>query len=224
MSDALLALESVEKSYPAPGGALRVLHGVSLSVGAGQSLAVVGPSGSGKSTLLGLMAGLERPSAGRLRWRGRDLSPLSEDGLASWRRESVGFVFQSHRLVSVLSALENVLLPLELAGVAPGEARERAAAVLSALGLAARLDHRPSQLSGGEQQRVAIARAYVHAPPLILADEPTGALDADTASAVLDSLLRLNAEKGSALVLVTHNSEAAGRLSRRVTLSGGRVA
>ncbi|MBI5596046.1 MAG: ABC transporter ATP-binding protein [Elusimicrobia bacterium] len=220
----LLELRGVAKDYPAPGGSLRVLHEASLTVAPGESMAVTGPSGSGKSTLLGLMAGLERPSAGTLLWRGRDMTALSEDELAAWRRVSVGFIFQNHRLVGALSALENVMLPLEICGVPGPQARERALGALAALGLAERAEHRPHQLSGGEQQRVAIARAYVHAPALILADEPTGALDGDTAAAVLSSFLALNAEKGAALVLVTHNPEVAARLGRTVRLARGRLA
>lgn len=222
--EALLSLEAVSKDYSSPAGPLRVLHGVSFSVAAGETVAVTGPSGSGKSTLLGLMAGLERPDAGKVLHRGRWLGGLSEDELAAWRRTKVGFVFQSHRLIAPLSALENAMLPLELSGASEQEARAKAMDALGALGLSARADHRPHQLSGGEQQRVAIARAYVHSPELILADEPTGALDGDTAAAVLDSLLALNAGRGTALVLVTHNPEAAARLSRRVSLAKGRVA
>jgi putative ABC transport system ATP-binding protein len=222
--EALMSLDGVSKDYSSPAGPLRVLHGVSLSVAPGESVAVTGPSGSGKSTLLGLMAGLERPDAGHVRHRGRDLGALSEDELAAWRRTRVGFVFQSHRLVAPLSALENVMLPLELSGASPADASAKAREALGALGLSARAEHRPHQLSGGEQQRVAIARAYVHGPELILADEPTGALDGDTAAAVLDALLSLNAERGTALVLVTHNPEAAARLSRRIALANGRVA
>ncbi|TPW18674.1 MAG: putative ABC transport system ATP-binding protein, partial [Elusimicrobia bacterium] len=165
MSDAaLLSLEAVSKDYSSPAGPLRVLHGVSFSVAAGETVAVTGPSGSGKSTLLGLMAGLEQPDAGKILHRGRWLGGLSEDGLAAWRRTKVGFVFQSHRLIAPLSALENVMLPLELSGASVEEAGRRALEALAALGLSARADHRPHQLSGGEQQRVAIARAYVHAP------------------------------------------------------------
>lgn len=224
MTAPLLSLENATKDYPAPDGTLRVLHGVNLSVAAGETVAVMGPSGSGKSTLLGLMAGLERLSAGRLLWHGADISGLSEDALARWRRSSVGFVFQNHRLVATLSALENVLLPLEFNGVPPEEARSRAMEALAALGMAERAGHVPSRLSGGEQQRVAIARAYVHAPALILADEPTGALDGETAAFVLDAFLSLNAAKGSALVLVTHNPGLANRLSRCLQLNCGRTA
>ena len=224
MSDApLLELEGVSKDFQAPGGLLRVLHGASVRIAAAETVAVTGPSGSGKSTLLGLMAGLERPSAGRLLWKGTDLTGRSEDELAAWRRDSVGFVFQSHRLVATLSAVENVRLPLEIAGAAESEASRRAMEALDALGLAGRADHLPQQLSGGEQQRVAIARAYVHSPALILADEPTGALDGDTAASVLSAFLKLNAGKGSALVLVTHNPEVAARLGRSVRLERGRI-
>ena len=224
MTAPLMSLEAVSKDFAAPGGTLRVLHEVTLGVTAGESVAVMGPSGSGKSTLLGLMAGLERPSAGRLLFRGRELQGLSEDSLARWRRVSVGFVFQGHRLVADLTALENVLLPLELAGVPAPEARDRADEALAALGLADRAGHFPRQLSGGEQQRAAIARAYVHRPELILADEPTGSLDQETADAVLDSFLGLNAARGTALVLVTHDPDVAARLGRRVSLARGRLA
>ncbi|MDE2292606.1 MAG: ABC transporter ATP-binding protein [Elusimicrobia bacterium] len=221
---ALLRLEEAVKDYDAPGGRLRVLHGVTLEVAPGETVAVTGPSGSGKSTLLGLLAGLERPSGGRLSFKGRDLTGLSEDELAAWRRRSVGFVFQSHRLVPALTALENVLLPLELSGVPDAEALRRARETLEKLGLGERLGHFPHQLSGGEQQRAALARAYVHSPELILADEPTGSLDPANADAVLAALLSLNADRGAALVLVTHDAAVAGRLSRRVALARGRLA
>lgn len=220
----LISLERATKSFAWDGGRVPVLHEVGFSVAEGETVAVTGPSGSGKSTLLGLLAGLERPDSGRLLYKGRELTALSEEDLAAWRRTCVGFVFQSHRLVSSLTALENAMLPLELAGRGGAEARSRAFEALESLGLASRANHLPSRLSGGEQQRAAIARAFVHRPELVLADEPTGALDAESAAGVLESLLRLNAERGTALVVVTHNPDVAARLSRRAVLSKGRLA
>lgn len=200
---------------------LRVLRGIDLAVEAGEFLAIVGPSGSGKSTLLGLLAGLDRPTAGRIRFEGRELGELDEDELALWRRSQVGFVFQSFQLLGNLTARENVLLPLELAGVEDPAAR--ATEVLSEVGLADRAGHYPSQLSGGEQQRVALARAFGPRPAILFADEPTGNLDRATGQAALELLLRLRDEYGTTLVLITHDEELAARADRRVRLVGGEL-
>ncbi|MBI4424615.1 MAG: ABC transporter ATP-binding protein [Elusimicrobia bacterium] len=217
-AEPLLRLEEVSKEFRSGGRLLRVLHEVDLSVQAGETLAVTGPSGSGKSTLLAVMAGLDRPSSGRVTFEGAVISDYDEERLAAWRRRHLGFVFQSFRLIASLTALENVALPLELAGSAPEEAARRASELLAALGVDGRGRHLPHQLSGGEQQRVAIARAYIHGPSLILADEPTGSLDRDTAARVLDALFEANARHRTALVVVTHDPAVAARASRSVSL------
>lgn len=224
MSAPILELTGVAKTFAAGAESLRVLDGVDLSIRAGETIAVTGPSGSGKSTLLGIMAGLERPSSGTVRRDGEDATAWDEDRLAGWRRRRLGFVFQSFRLVPTLSALENAAMPLELLGIRPGDAEERAAQLLKALGLDDRLHHRPATLSGGEQQRVALARAYAHGPALILADEPTGSLDRATAEKVLAALLELNARSATALAVVTHDPSVAAALGRAVRLDKGRLA
>jgi putative ABC transport system ATP-binding protein len=218
MSVPLLELSGVSKEFPSGAETLRVLSRLSLAVAPGETVAITGPSGSGKSTLLAILAGLERPTSGEIRRDGEDAATWDEERLALWRRRRVGFVFQSFRLMPTLTALENASFPLELLGETPRAATERAAELLTGLGLGGRLDHRPSQLSGGEQQRVAIARAYAHRPALILADEPTGSLDRATAARVLDSLLAVNAQSGAALVVVTHDPLVAERLGRSLTL------
>jgi putative ABC transport system ATP-binding protein len=189
-------------------------------VAAGEAVAVLGASGSGKSTLLGLLAGLDSPSHGEVRLLGRSLTGLDEDGRAALRAGQVGFVFQNFQLLSTLTALENVLLPLELAGE-PAQARARAASALERVGLSLRADHYPRQLSGGEQQRVAIARAFAPGPRVLFADEPTGNLDPVTGGQIIDLLLALRADTGAALVLVTHDRELAERCDRRLVLRGG---
>jgi len=200
---------------------LLILHDVNFAVAAGESLAIVGASGSGKSTLLGLLAGLDLPSSGSVRLNGIDLFALDEDGRARLRGELAGFVFQSFQLLPALNALENVMLPLELAGVK--EARERALLSLRQVGLEARAQHRPQQLSGGEQQRVALARAFVTRPKILFADEPTGNLDAATGAQVIDLMLELNRAQGTTLILVTHDSELARRCARQLRLEAGSV-
>jgi putative ABC transport system ATP-binding protein len=200
---------------------LAILRDVDLGILAGEFVAICGPSGSGKSTLLGLMAGLDRPTSGSVRFEGLPLETRSEDELALWRRAKVGFVFQSFQLLGNLTARENVLLPLELARVP--DAGARAAALLADVGLAERGHHYPAQLSGGEQQRVALARAFGHRPAVLFADEPTGNLDQETGAQALELLLRLRAESGTTLVLVTHDPQVAGRAPRRVELVGGRI-
>ncbi len=203
------------------GRPLTVLDGVTLEVPAGQVVAVTGPSGSGKSTLLGLIAGLDRPTAGSIALDGVDITGLGEDDLARLRRDRIGFVFQAYHLITTLTALENVAVPLELAGRA--DALVRARACLDAVGLGERAHHHPVQLSGGEQQRVALARAVAPRPRLLLADEPTGNLDSATGASVVDLLLALNREQGSTLLLVTHDPALAGRAERVVALRDGRL-
>ncbi len=187
----------------------------------GEAVGIVGASGSGKSTLLGLLAGLDTPSAGRVELDGRELFSLDEDGRAALRARLLGFVFQSFQLLPALNALENVMLPLELAG--DSAAADRAAAILDRVGLGERLHHFPKTLSGGEQQRVALARAFVIEPKLLLADEPTGNLDAATGAAIVDLIFELNAERGTTLVLVTHDEMLAHRCSRLIRLARGRI-
>ncbi|MFA5515969.1 MAG: ATP-binding cassette domain-containing protein [Desulfuromonadales bacterium] len=203
------------------GGEVHILRGVDLAVGRGETVSLVGPSGAGKTSLLMVAAGLERPTSGAVRVAGADLGRLDEDGLARFRREQVGIVFQNFHLIATMSALENAALPLEFAGCA--DARERAAAALDAVGLAGRSRHYPSQLSGGELQRVALARAFVPRPALLLADEPTGNLDRETGRRVMDLLFELQAAHGTTLVLVTHDAELAGRCSRQLHLADGRI-
>ena len=203
------------------GRPVTILDGVSLDVAAGEVVAITGPSGSGKSTLLGLIAGLDTPSAGSIAVDGVEVTGLSEAALARFRRRTMGFVFQSYHLIPTLTAVENVAVPFELAGVAAPLAAARSR--LGEVGLAARADHYPLQLSGGEQQRVAIARAIALAPPLLLADEPTGNLDSATGAQIVDLLLGLNRERRSTLLLVTHDPALAGRAGRAIALRDGRV-
>ena len=217
----ILRAEGVTRQVNLGGKTLTILADVSFSVAAGRSLAIVGESGSGKSTLLGLLAGLDRPTRGEVTVAGVRLSTLTEDGLARLRARQVGFVFQSFQLLSSLTALDNVALPLELTGQ-PG-AQQKAAAILGRVGLGERLQHLPSQLSGGEQQRVAVARAFVGRPKLLFADEPTGNLDTATGAQVIDLLFELNAEAGTTLLLVTHDERLAQRCSAKLRLSGGLV-
>ncbi|MEQ5837080.1 ATP-binding cassette domain-containing protein [Marinobacter sp. NFXS9] len=200
---------------------LRILHDVNLSIGAGESVAIVGRSGSGKTTLLGLLAGLDTPTQGRIELDGQPISQMSEDERASLRARRVGFVFQSFQLLPALTALENVMLPLELAGQtdAAGQATE----LLRRVGLGERLQHTPRQLSGGEQQRVAIARAFAAHPKILFADEPTGNLDNNTGQAVSDLLMALNREQGTTLVMVTHDEHLAARCGRQLSIEAGEV-
>ena len=200
---------------------LTILADVSLNIAAGEAVAIVGASGSGKTTLLGLLAGLDLPSAGRVQIDGTDLSALDEDGRATLRRRLVGFVFQSFQLLPALTALENVMLPMELAGAR--DARDAARALLTRVGLAQRLDHYPRQLSGGEQQRVSIARAFAGPPRLLFADEPTGNLDAATGEEIVDLMFDLNREHHTTLLLVTHDEKLAARCRRRLRLDAGKL-
>ncbi len=201
--------------------ALTILSGVSFEVGSGEAVAIVGVSGSGKSTLLGLLAGLDTPSSGAVRIDGHDLNALDEDGRAALRGRMIGFVFQSFQLLPAMTALENVMLPLELAGADGAE--DAAQAMLARVGLADRAHHYPKQLSGGEQQRVAIARAFVKRPRLLFADEPTGNLDSETGAQVIDLLFELNRESGATLLLVTHDEALTRRCNRVLRLSAGRL-
>jgi putative ABC transport system ATP-binding protein len=217
----VLAAERLGKQVSSPEGTLAILADVTLDVQRGESVAVVGASGAGKSTLLALLAGLDEPTSGRVWLAGRELTALDEDGRAALRARHVGFVFQSFHLVPALTALENVMLPLELAGRA--DARRTALDVLDRVGLAPRVGHYPRQLSGGEQQRVAIARAFVAGPDVLFADEPTGNLDSGTGARTMDLLFGLNAGAGTTLVLVTHDRSIAARCGRIVRLDAGRM-
>lgn len=218
---AVIEARALSKRVADAAGELTILDGVDLCVRAGETLAIVGASGSGKSTLLGLLAGLDTPTAGSISLDGSDLSCMDEDGRAAFRQRHLGFVFQSFQLLPHFNALENVMLPLELRG--DRNARDRAARMLERVGLSARLRHYPKYLSGGEQQRVALARAFVTEPPLLLADEPTGSLDAASGEAVIDLMFELNRERGSTLVLVTHDRGVAARCGRTVSMNAGRL-
>ncbi len=213
--------EGLVRRIAAPEGEIRLLEGVDLSIAPGEAVAVLGPSGSGKSTLLALLAGLDLPDAGRVWLEGTELTALDEEGRAAARAGRVGFVFQQFHLLPHLTALENVMLPLELAG--RRDARRRARELLEAVGLGARLRHLPRQLSGGEQQRVALARAFAISPRILFADEPTGSLDRATGERVAGQLQRLREEAGTAMVLVTHDEGLAARCDRRLLLEGGRL-
>lgn len=217
----ILQVRDLRKVHRTSQHELTVLRDVSLALAPGDSLAIVGPSGSGKTTLLGLCAGLDDATAGSVELDGEALESLSQDDRAALRNRLVGFVFQSFQLIPTLTALENVLVPLELSGENGG--REDAAALLGEVGLGDRLDHYPTQLSGGEQQRVALARAFIHQPKILFADEPTGNLDHETAGPIVEMLLRLNREAGTALVLVTHDATLAAQTRRVIRMRGGTI-
>ena len=219
--DVILVAEGLGKRVNTDEGSLDILHDVSFSVKAGEAVAIVGASGSGKSTLLGLLAGLDLPTAGRVKIDQQDLTHMNEDRRALFRGKHLGFVFQSFQLLPALNALENVMLPLELAGAAG--ARSRASNLLQRVGLGARLEHYPRTLSGGEQQRVAIARAFVSEPKLLFADEPTGNLDTATGASIIELLFSLNRERGTTLVLVTHDAALGIRCNRWLEISAGRL-
>ena len=219
--DPLILLDNVHLKLASQAGEVNILRGVDLTIRSGETVGVVGPSGSGKSTMMMVMAGLERASAGRIMVAGRDLGGLDEDALAVFRRDRIGIVFQAFHLIPTMTALENVAVPLELAGRA--DAFARAGALLAQVGLGHRLHHYPAQLSGGEQQRVALARAFAPAPRLLLADEPTGNLDGATGHAVVDLLFDLHARTGTTLVLITHDTELAARCQRVVHMLDGRI-
>ena len=221
MPSTVIRASKLSKQVQSGSSPLMILDDVSFDVDAGATVAIVGPSGSGKTTLLGLLAGLDRPSSGEVSFGDTALDQLSEDGLAALRQRWLGFVFQSFQLLPALTALENVMLPLELAGSL--DAAPRAREWLTRVGLAARVGHYPKQLSGGEQQRVAIARAFSGEPRVLMADEPTGNLDGATGSEVADLMFRLNRERGTTLLLVTHDTMLASRCGRRLSLAGGRL-
>ncbi len=217
----VLSLKDVRLALESNAGLVEILHGITLDVAAGETLGLIGPSGSGKSSLLMLMGGLERASSGTITALDQDLTHMNEDGLARFRRENMGVVFQSFHLIPTMTALENVATPLELAG--HSDAFDRAAEELEAVGLGHRADHYPSQMSGGEQQRVALARAAAPRPKLLLADEPTGNLDGANGEAIMDLLFGLRDRHGATLVLVTHSRALAARCDRVIRLRDGRV-
>jgi putative ABC transport system ATP-binding protein len=218
---AIVDLDGVTLTLAGPAGPVNVLRGVSLQVAAGESVGLMGPSGAGKTSLMMIIAGLERATSGRVAVAGRDLAPLDEDARARFRRDHVGIVFQAFHLVPAMTALENVAIPLELAG--RRDAHPAARAALAEVGLAARADHYPGQLSGGEQQRVALARALAPRPDLLLADEPTGNLDTETGRQVIELMFRLGAERGATLLLITHDRALAQRCARIVPMADGRI-
>jgi lipoprotein-releasing system ATP-binding protein len=218
-----LVVENITKEYPTSREPLRVLTDINFALGRGENLAIVGPSGSGKSTLLSILGTLEPPTSGRVTLAGQDPFGLSEGRLAAFRREHIGFVFQEHHLLPQCTVLENVLVPFLADGAATTEDQRRATELLTRVGLAERLDHRPAELPGGERQRVAIARALAREPSLLLADEPTGNLDRTTAESVGRLLLELQAEKNAILVVVTHSQTLAESLQRRMEIDSGRL-
>jgi putative ABC transport system ATP-binding protein len=216
-----IAVADLHLTVPAAHGAVNILRGIDMSVEPSEAVGLVGPSGSGKTSLLMVLAGLERPTSGRVRLGARDIAALGEDALAHLRRDEIGIVFQSFYLIPTMTAWENVAVPLELAGAR--DARPRAEAALAAVGLSHRLLHRPDQLSGGEQQRVALARAVVAGPRLLLADEPTGNLDGETGRAVMDLLFALRQSTGATLLLITHDQALAARCDRIIAMADGRI-
>ncbi len=215
----LVKVRDLRLTVPSAAGPVNILRGVDLDIGAGEAIGLVGPSGSGKTSLLMVLAGLERASGGSVRFCGQEMTVLDEDALARLRRDNIGIVFQAFHLIPTMTALENVAVPMELAGVR--DAGPAARACLESVGLGHRLTHLPGQLSGGEQQRVALARAFVRRPRLLLADEPTGNLDQVTGDQVIDLLFRLRAEAGTTLMLVTHDMRLAERCQRRVSMADG---
>jgi len=221
MPAAMIRLAGIELKLASAAGQVNILRGLDLEVAAGETVGITGPSGSGKSTMMMIIAGLERPSAGKVEVAGSDLTALNEDQLARFRRARIGIVFQAFHLIPTMMALENVAVPLEFAG--RPDAFERAEAALAAVGLDHRLTHYPGQLSGGEQQRVALARAFAVEPSLLLADEPTGNLDGETGRQVIDLMFDLAARRGTTLMLITHDPALAGRCRRLVRLLDGRI-
>jgi lipoprotein-releasing system ATP-binding protein len=218
-----LVVDNIVKEYPTPREPLRVLDGVSFTLGRGENLAILGPSGSGKSTLLSILGTLEPPSSGSIRLAGEDPYALGEAELAAFRSRRVGFVFQDHHLLPQCTVLENILIPFLADGAATQNDEERATQLLSRVGLTERLTHRPAELSGGERQRVAIARSLVREPLLLLADEPTGNLDRTTAASITELLLELQAERNAILIVVTHSNALASALKKRMELDAGRL-
>ena len=221
MTDAMIVTKNLFVTLPSQAGAVNIIRGIDLSIASGETVGLIGPSGSGKSTLLMVLAGLEPASQGQVIVSGRDYANMDEDALSRFRRSSVGIVFQSFHLVPTMTAVENVALPLELAGVA--SAFEKAEAMLEEVGLAHRLLHYPAQMSGGEQQRTALARALVANPPVLFADEPTGNLDQNTGRQIMDLILRLAEERGTTVLLITHDRALADRCARVETMQDGRL-
>ena len=217
----MISVSHVSKTVSDASGQLSILRDIDFSVGAGETVAILGASGSGKSTLLSIMAGLDTPSLGHVSLAGQDIFAMTEDQRAAWRGQHLGFVFQNFQLMGHLTALENVMLPLELAGTQ--NAGTLAKSILTQVGLSERLRHFPKVLSGGEQQRVALARAFVVEPQLLLADEPTGSLDAQTGESIMDLMLSMNKARGTTLILVTHDQKLAQRCDRTLTLEAGRL-
>ena len=223
MSQTLVEIKHLVKGYARGGQMVPVLHDISLDIARGDFIALMGPSGSGKSTLLNLIAGIDKPDSGILRIDGEDITQLSEGELADWRASNIGFIFQFYNLMPVLSAFENVELPLQLTNLSRAERRERVEMTLSLVGLSDRMEHHPNELSGGQQQRVAIARAIVTDPTILVCDEPTGDLDKQSASDVLAMLKRLNQEMGKTIIMVTHDAHAAEAARRIVHLEKGEL-
>jgi lipoprotein-releasing system ATP-binding protein len=223
MSHPVLEAREVQKSFTQGPVTLQVLQGVMLAVDAGERIAIVGASGSGKTTLLQILGGLDRPTTGHVFVDGQDIHELSEEARGMLRNRAIGFVYQFHHLLPEFSALENVAMPLLIRRMAVAEARDEACAILERVGLGQRLDHRPYQLSGGERQRAAVARALVTEPKLLLADEPTGNLDGTNAESVFELMLELNRERGTSLVVVTHDMRLANRMERVFEIQGGKL-
>ena len=219
----MIIARNLSQTYRSGAAALTVLRDVDLDIAAREFVAILGPSGSGKTTLLGLLAGLDAPATGSVQLAGVALADLTDDERARFRARNTGFVFQTFQLIPTLTALENVLVPLELAGTVNGDLTQRARTLLERVGLGERIDHYPQELSGGEQQRVAIARAFANDPRILFADEPTGNLDGETGARIIDLLIRLNEENETTLVLVTHDAELARRAGRVIRLASGRI-
>ena len=220
-SGPLVEARGVSKIFRTEAGELRVLKGVDISVGSGEMLGIIGASGAGKSTLLHILGGLDKPTSGKVLFKGKDIGAMDENSLAMLRNTSIGFVFQFHHLLPEFNSLENVMLPGLISGMSFAEAGKRASALLSELGLSARIRHRPGELSGGEQQRVAVARALLQSPAVVLADEPTGNLDTSTGNDLFALFLELNKRKGIAFVVVTHNKSLSDRCHRVLEMADG---
>ena len=223
MNDLIVSARAIEKFYPMAGGVVQVLRGLDLDIHFGEKMAITGASGAGKSTLLHILGALDRPTGGEILYKGERLSQVSDVELAMFRNREIGFVFQFHHLLPEFSALENVTIPGLLRGDARGELEERARSLIDRVGLSGRINHRPSELSGGEQQRVAIARALVNRPALILADEPTGNLDSGTANSIFDLMQDINRADGVTFLVATHNASIAARMDRQAVMVDGRI-
>ena len=223
MSKQILEINSLTKSFPSGDKVLTVLDDIHFSIEKGISCAIIGPSGSGKTTLLGLCAGLDKPTSGTVRLNGKNISDLDESKLSKIRNEQIGFVFQSFQLISTLTALENVMVPIELRGTPYKQVEKQALELLTSVGLGDRVDHYPNQLSGGEQQRVGLARAFIHQPDILFADEPTGNLDGETGEQIEQLLFDLNKQQGTTLVIVSHDRELAQKCDRIIQLKNGSI-